>query len=73
MITARLSPGHALPAAAGQFGHHRAQPLGIQPLCQEHRSHDVGEQNGDLFALTGFGGTGDGLGNLGLGFKPRAA
>jgi hypothetical protein len=56
-----LKPGHALRAAAGQLGHHRPQPLRIQPLGQHHRLDHVGEQHRGLLALGRRGRAGVGL------------
>src|SRR5712692_5738833 len=45
--------GHTVGASTGQLGHHRPQPLRIQPLSQQHCLFYFGGQHRDLFALTG--------------------
>jgi hypothetical protein len=56
-----VKPGHAGRAAPGQLGHHRAQPLRIQPLGQQHRTDHFGEQHRNLLALTRLDRPGAGL------------
>jgi hypothetical protein len=55
------SPQTGSRARSGQLGHHRPQPLRIQPLGQHHRPDHVGEQHRDLLALARRGRAGVGL------------